>query len=203
MALRLGDIAPDFTAETTEGTISFHDWKAGSWTVFFSHPKDYTPVCTTELGYTAKLKDEFDKRNVKAIALSVDSVEDHNGWVGDIAETFSPDRVQGFVWDVVAAYAHYFANAPHEEADPILQWCGRELERGFRARRFDAVRTARVFLWCEAAALPGARIESGEVLASVRAEQEPDGGWLCLDDPAASARVEHTLDALAVLARLR
>ncbi|MGH1505539.1 MAG: peroxiredoxin [Acidimicrobiales bacterium] len=87
MALRLGDIAPDFTAETTEGTISFHDWKKDSWTVFFSHPKDYTPVCTTELGYTAKLKDEFDKRNVKAIALSVDSVEDHNGWVGDIEET--------------------------------------------------------------------------------------------------------------------
>ena len=87
MSIKLGDEAPNFTAPTTEGEITFHDWKEGSWTVFFSHPKDYTPVCTTELGYTAKLKGEFDKRNVKAIALSVDSVEDHHGWVGDIEET--------------------------------------------------------------------------------------------------------------------
>jgi alkyl hydroperoxide reductase subunit AhpC len=87
MAIRLGDTAPDFTADTTEGTIDFHDWKAGSWTVLFSHPKDFTPVCTTELGYTAKLKDEFAKRNVKVIGLSVDSVEDHNAWAQDIEET--------------------------------------------------------------------------------------------------------------------
>ncbi len=87
MAIRLGDIAPDFTADTTQGTISFHDWKKDSWAVLFSHPKDFTPVCTTELGYTAKLKDEFAKRNVKVIGLSVDSVESHTRWEADIEET--------------------------------------------------------------------------------------------------------------------
>jgi alkyl hydroperoxide reductase subunit AhpC len=87
MAIRLGDTAPDFTADTTEGEIDFHDWKKGSWAVLFSHPKDFTPVCTTELGTVAKLRDEFDKRGVKVIGLSVDSVEDHNSWAGDIEET--------------------------------------------------------------------------------------------------------------------
>lgn len=87
MALRLGDIAPNFTAETTEGTIDFHNWAGNNWVVLFSHPADFTPVCTTELGYTAKLKSEFDKRNVKAIALSIDDVQSHNGWIGDIEET--------------------------------------------------------------------------------------------------------------------
>ncbi len=87
MALRLGDTAPDFTAETTEGTIKFHEWLGDGWGVFFSHPKDYTPVCTTELGRAAKLKPEFEKRNVKIIALSVDPVEDHKGWINDINET--------------------------------------------------------------------------------------------------------------------
>ena len=87
MTLRLGDIAPDFEAETTEGKIRFHQWLGDSWGVLFSHPKNYTPVCTTELGYTAKLKPEFDKRNVKAIGLSVDKLEDHHGWSKDIAET--------------------------------------------------------------------------------------------------------------------
>ena len=87
MALQLGDTAPDFEAETTAGKIRFHEWLGASWGVLFSHPKDYTPVCTTELGYTAKLKPEFDRRNVKAIALSVDSVADHQGWSKDIAET--------------------------------------------------------------------------------------------------------------------
>jgi alkyl hydroperoxide reductase subunit AhpC len=87
MSLRLNDIAPDFTAETTEGTISFHDWLGSSWGVIFSHPKDFTPVCTTELGYVARLKPEFDKRNVKVIGLSVDPVDKHSGWAKDIAET--------------------------------------------------------------------------------------------------------------------
>jgi thioredoxin-dependent peroxiredoxin len=86
MALRLGDEAPDFTAETTEGNIDFHKWKDGAWAVLFSHPADFTPVCTTELGRTASLKGEFDKRNVKAIAVSVDPIESHNGWAPDIAE---------------------------------------------------------------------------------------------------------------------
>ena len=87
MSIQLGDTAPDFTAETTEGELSFHDWKQDSWAVLFSHPKDYTPVCTTELGYTAKLQKEFQKRNVKVIGLSCDSVEDHAGWSQDIADT--------------------------------------------------------------------------------------------------------------------
>jgi len=87
MTLRLGDIAPDFEAETTEGRIRFHEWLGNSWGVLFSHPRNYTPVCTTELGYTAKLKPEFEKRNVKAIGLSVDKLEDHHGWSKDIAET--------------------------------------------------------------------------------------------------------------------
>jgi alkyl hydroperoxide reductase subunit AhpC len=87
MAIRLGDIAPDFTAVTTEGTITFHDWLGDSWAVLFSHPKDFTPVCTTELGSLAGLKHEFDKRNVKVIGLSVDPVEDHRRWAADIKET--------------------------------------------------------------------------------------------------------------------
>ena len=87
MAIRLGDTAPDFEASTTQGTIQFHAWKQGSWAVLFSHPKDFTPVCTTELGYTAKLKDDFAKRGVKVIGLSVDSVDSHTKWEMDIAET--------------------------------------------------------------------------------------------------------------------
>ena len=86
MALQLGDVAPDFEADTTEGRIKFHDYIGNSWCVFFSHPKDFTPVCTTELGHMAKIKHEFDKRNVKLIGISVDSVEDHQRWKNDIKE---------------------------------------------------------------------------------------------------------------------
>lgn len=89
MALRLGDIAPDFEQESSEGRIRFHDWLGEGWGVLFSHPADYTPVCTTELGLTARLKEEFARRNVKAIALSVDSVESHKGWIQDINDTQS------------------------------------------------------------------------------------------------------------------
>ena len=87
MAIRLGDEAPDFTAETTEGTINFHEWLGDGWGVLFSHPADYTPVCTTELGTVAKLKADFGKRNVKVIGVSVDPLEDHRGWINDINET--------------------------------------------------------------------------------------------------------------------
>ncbi|QDU65494.1 peroxiredoxin [Engelhardtia mirabilis] len=87
MSIRLGDNAPDFTADSTAGEIHFHDYINGSWAVLFSHPKDYTPVCTTELGRVAALKSEWDKRGVKVLGLSVDPIEDHRGWAGDIEET--------------------------------------------------------------------------------------------------------------------
>ena len=86
-SLQLGDVAPDFTAETTEGTIDFHEWLGEGWGVLFSHPKDFTPVCTTELGEMARIKAEFDKRNVKVLGLSVDPLESHHGWAKDIKET--------------------------------------------------------------------------------------------------------------------
>src|SRR5207342_1126424 len=87
MTLAIGDMAPDFEAETTEGKVRFHDWLGNSWGVLLSHPKDFTPVCTTELGYMARMKPEFDKRNTKIIGLSVDPVDRHAGWAKDIAET--------------------------------------------------------------------------------------------------------------------
>jgi alkyl hydroperoxide reductase subunit AhpC len=109
--LRLGDIAPDFTQDSTEGRIEFHKWLGNSWGVLFSHPKDFTPVCTTELGYTAKLRDEFAKRNTKVLAVSVDPVESHKGWVGDIEETQNckvnfpiladPDRKVADLYDMI------------------------------------------------------------------------------------------------------
>ena len=87
MSIKLGSTAPDFTQDSTDGPINFHEWAADSWVILFSHPKDYTPVCTTELGTVARLKDEFDRRNVKCMGLSVDPIDDHHGWAKDIEET--------------------------------------------------------------------------------------------------------------------
>jgi alkyl hydroperoxide reductase subunit AhpC len=111
MALRLGDTVPDFTAESTEGPIRFHEWLGDKWAVLFSHPKDFTPVCTTELGYVAKVKPEFEKRGVKVIGLSVDPMKDHEGWIKDINETqkttvnfpmiADPDRKVSVLYDMI------------------------------------------------------------------------------------------------------
>lgn len=111
MAIRLGDEAPDFTIETTEGSIDFHDWKGDSWAILFSHPADFTPVCTTELGTVAGLKGEFDQRDTKVLALSVDPVDSHHRWVGDIADVTGnamnfpivadPDRVVSDLYDMI------------------------------------------------------------------------------------------------------
>ena len=119
-----------------------------------------------------------------------------------IADRFTPDLVQNFNWPAIAAYANYFANVPHDESDAVLQWIGRELERGFRSGRFDGVQTARVLLYAEAPSLPGGRVNATEAVERLLAEQQGDGGWLRFDDPAPSARVEHTLDALTALVRL-
>ncbi|MGF1598708.1 MAG: peroxiredoxin [Acidimicrobiales bacterium] len=111
MSLHLGDTAPDFTADTTDGELSFHEWKKDSWAVFFSHPADFTPVCTTELGRTAALQEEFAKRNTRAMALSVDPIEDHHSWAPDIGEVTGtplnfpivadPDRKVSELYDMI------------------------------------------------------------------------------------------------------
>jgi hypothetical protein len=118
-----------------------------------------------------------------------------------LAARFAPERVQGFAVGALAAYAATFANVPHEAGDAILQWCGRELERGFRAGAFDAARTARVLLDCDAPSLPGARLAPGEIVAALLLEQATDGGWPA-PGGASAERVARTLDALAALARL-
>lgn len=111
MAIRLGDIAPNFTAQTTEGEIDFHQWLGNGWGVLFSHPRDYTPVCTTELGAASKMKSEFDKRGVKVVAISIDPLDDHHGWICDINETQNtkmnfpiiadPDRKIANLYDMI------------------------------------------------------------------------------------------------------
>jgi len=111
MALRLGDEAPNFTAETTEGTVNFHEWLGDGWGILFSHPKDFTPVCTTELGTVAKITDEFKKRNVKVLAVSVDGLDSHKNWINDINETqgctvsypiiADPDRTVANLYDMI------------------------------------------------------------------------------------------------------
>jgi thioredoxin-dependent peroxiredoxin len=115
MSLGIGDTAPDFTADTTQGRIRFHEWMGDGWAILFSHPKDFTPICTTELGYMAKLKPEFDKRNTKILAVSIDPVSDHNLWVKDIEETQGTKLTYPIIGDsdlsVAKAYGMLHPNA--------------------------------------------------------------------------------------------
>ena len=122
MALQIGDVAPDFEAETTEGRIRFHDWIGDSWAVLFSHPKDFTPVCTTELGYMARLKPEFDKRNAKIIGLSVDPVDNHKRWSNDIKETQGQAPNYPMIGDTDLKVAKLYGMLP---AGLVGTWDGR------------------------------------------------------------------------------
>ena len=115
MSLRINDIAPNFTANTTHGTISFHDWIGDKWVILFSHPKDFTPVCTTELGYMAKIEDEFTKRNCKLIGLSIDAVENHSKWASDIEETQGAAVKYPMIGDTDLAVAKLYNMLPAEE----------------------------------------------------------------------------------------
>ena len=115
MAIRLGDVAPDFSADSTEGKINFHEWIGNGWAILFSHPKDFTPVCTTELGYMAGLKPEFDKRNCKIIGLSVDPVSDHKAWVKDIQETQGHAPSYPLIGDPDLAVAKVYDMLPASE----------------------------------------------------------------------------------------
>jgi len=117
MPLRINDEAPNFTAETTEGTINFYDWVGDGWAILFSHPKDFTPVCTTELGYMAGLKSEFEKRNCKIIGLSVDPVSDHRAWVGDIEETQGHAVNYPLIGDPELAVAKLYDMLPADEGE--------------------------------------------------------------------------------------
>jgi alkyl hydroperoxide reductase subunit AhpC len=119
MAIRLGDEAPNFTADTTEGTVNFHEWLGDGWGILFSHPKDYTPVCTTELGTVAKLKGEFDKRNTKVIAISVDDLDSHNGWLSDINETQNTTMNYPIIADPTREVANLY-DMIHPNADNTL-----------------------------------------------------------------------------------
>jgi thioredoxin-dependent peroxiredoxin len=121
MALRLGDTAPDFQATTTQGPIRFHEWLGNSWGILFSHPKDFTPVCTTELGYMAKLKPEFDKRNVKIIGLSVDPVDRHSQWAHDIEETQGTAPNYPMIGDPDLAISKLYDMLPAEASGDVLK----------------------------------------------------------------------------------
>ena len=166
MALRIGDEAPDFTAQTTQGPIQFHDWIGNGWAILFSHPKDFTPVCTTELGYMARLKPEFDKRNTKIIGLSIDSVGDHERWANDIKETQGTAPNYPLIGDsdlnVAKLYDMIHPNASGEAksrtaADSTrANWRNSPTRRGplTRRRRSGAPRARRSWLRRRAACSP-------------------------------------------------
>ena len=152
MALRLGDEAPNFTADTTEGKISFHEWLGNGWGILFSHPKDFTPVCTTELGYMARIKSEFEKRGVKVIAISVDPLESHKGWTKDINETqhctvnfpmiADPEKKVAMLYDMIHPNAadnmtvrSVFVIAPDKKIKLMITYpasCGRNFDELLR-----------------------------------------------------------------------
>ena len=135
MALALGDTAPDFEADTTEGRIKFHDWIGDKWAVLFSHPKDFTPVCTTELGYMAKIKPEFDKRNVKIIGLSVDPVDRHADWADDIKETQGYAPNYPMIGDTDYNVSKLYGMLPAAvSGDPLEAHAGRQPDRAQRVR---------------------------------------------------------------------
>lgn len=160
MTLRLGDTAPDFEQDSSTGKIKFHEWAGDSWVVLFSHPADFTPVCTTELGLTAKLKPEFDKRNVKALALSVDPVESHKSWIGDIEQTqktvvnfpiiADADRKVSVLYDMIhpeqsatATVRSLFVIDPQKKVRLMITYpmsCGRNFEEVLRV--LDALQVA-------------------------------------------------------------
>jgi len=121
MSLRIGDTAPDFEVQTTEGKLKFHDWIGNSWAVLFSHPKDFTPVCTTELGTMARMKSDFDKRNVKIIGLSVDSVDDHKRWAGDIKETQGTAPNYPIIGDTDLKIAKLYGMLPAEASGEVAK----------------------------------------------------------------------------------
>jgi alkyl hydroperoxide reductase subunit AhpC len=196
MAVRIGDEAPDFTADTTEGTISFHDWLGSSWGVLFSHPKDFTPVCTTELGYVARIKPEFDKRNAKVIGLSVDSVDDHKKWASDIEETQGtavnypmigdPDRKVADLYDMIHPNASdtftvraVFIIGPDKKVKLTLTYpasTGRNFDEILRV--IDSLQlTAKYSVATPANWKDGEDVIIGSAVSNEDAEKKFPGGW--------------------------
>ena len=173
MALRIGDEAPDFTAQTTEGTIKFHDWIGNGWAILFSHPKDFTPVCTTELGYMARIKGEFDKRNTKIIGLSADPVEDHKGWAKDIEETQGTAPNYPMIGDPELKVAKLYDMLP-AEATPGQAHGGGERDGAHGVRRRPGQEDQ------ADAVLPddhGAQFRRGGARASIRCSSRRSTRW--------------------------
>jgi alkyl hydroperoxide reductase subunit AhpC len=196
MAVRIGDEAPDFTADTTEGTIDFHDWLGSSWGVLFSHPKDFTPVCTTELGYVARIKHEFDKRDTKVIGLSVDSVDDHKKWASDIEETQGsainypmigdPDRKVADLYDMIHPNASdtftvrsVFIIGPDKKVKLTLTYpasTGRNFDEILRV--IDSLQlTAKYSVATPANWKDGEDVIIGAAVSNEDAEKKFPGGW--------------------------